>query len=75
MLEIDEDELRDAVMDETASALDGLTIVLSGEFESVSRPRFEQLIKEKGGRVTSAVSGKTNYLIVGYKLEDGRDVT
>ena len=25
--------------------------------------------------MTSAVSGKTDYLIVGYKLEDGRDVT
>lgn len=25
--------------------------------------------------MTSAVSGKTNYLIVGSKLEDGREVT
>jgi len=24
--------------------------------------------------VTSAVSGKTNYLIAGFKLEDGREV-
>ena len=28
-----------------------------------------------GGRKTGSVSGKTNYLIVGYKLEDGREVT
>ena len=28
-----------------------------------------------GGRCTTGVSGKTNYLVAGYKLEDGRDVT
>jgi len=70
MLEIDEDELRDAL-----DPLEDLTFVISGEFESVSRPKLEQLIKEKGGRVTSAVSGKTDYLLIGYKLEDGREVT
>lgn len=52
--------------------LAGLTFVVSGEFESISRPKLEEYIKEHGGRLTSAVSGKTNYLIVGYKLEDGR---
>ena len=30
---------------------------------------------EHGGRKTSAVSGKTDVLVVGYKLEDGREVT
>lgn len=73
-MEIDEDDLRDAV-EAASDPLEGLTFVISGEFESVSRPKLEQIIKEKGGRVTSAVSGKTNYLIVGYKLEDGREVT
>jgi len=33
------------------------------------------MILEMGGRKTGSVSGKTNYLIVGYKLEDGREVT
>ena len=28
-----------------------------------------------GGRKTGSVSGKTDYLITGYKLEDGREVT
>ena len=32
-------------------------------------------IKEKGGNVKSAVSGKTNYLIGGYILEDGRETS
>lgn len=73
-MEIDEDELRDAVMAEE-DPLEGLTFVISGEFEGVSRSRLEELVREKGGRLTQAVSGKTNYLIVGYKLEDGREVT
>ena len=47
MMEIDEEELMDAL-----DPLEGLTFVLSGEFETVSRPRLEQLIKEKGGRTT-----------------------
>lgn len=73
-MDIDEEELKDAVND-LNECLEGKTFVISGEFESISRPKLEEMVKEKGGRLTSAVSGKTDYLIVGYKLEDGRDVT
>lgn len=73
-MDIDEEELKDAVM-EVEHCLEGMTIVLTGEFESISRPKLEEFIKEKGGRCTSAVSGKTNILVIGYKLEDGREVT
>lgn len=72
-MEIDEEELRNAVGD-LDNCLEGKTIVVSGEFERISRPKLEELIKEKGGRVTSAVSGKTDILVVGYKIEDGRPV-
>jgi NAD-dependent DNA ligase len=41
----------------------------------ISREKVEEFIRGKCGIVTSAVSGKTNYLIVGYKLEDGRDIS
>ena len=33
------------------------------------------MIGQYGGRCTGSVSGKTDYLITGYKLEDGREVT
>ena len=33
------------------------------------------MITEYGGRCTGSVSGKTDYLVVGYKMEDGREVT
>lgn len=52
----------------------GLTMVVTGQFQNISRSDIEQLIKDKGGKNTSAVSGKTDFLIAGYKLEDGRDV-
>ena len=55
--------------------MDGLTIVVSGQFDQISRPKLEQLIAEYGGKCTGSVSGKTDYLVVGYKLEDGREVT
>jgi len=31
------------------------------------------MITQHGGRKTGSVSGKTDYLIAGYKLEDGRE--
>lgn len=74
MMELDEDELKDAVMN-INNCLEDLRIVCSGQFESISREKLEQLIREKGGIITTTVSGKTDYLIVGYKLEDGREVT
>lgn len=55
--------------------LDGFRLVCSGEFELITRKKLEDLIDKLGGTRTTAVSGKTDYLIVGYKMEDGRDVT
>jgi replication factor C subunit 1 len=55
--------------------LDGFTLVVSGIFSEITREKLEALISEYGGRVTGSISGKTDYLVVGYKLEDGREVT
>lgn len=55
--------------------LDGITIVLSGVFEILAREKLENFINQHGGRCTSAVSGKTDYLLIGTHLEDGRAVT
>lgn len=74
-MDIDEEDLKDALLDDTTDALDGLKFVLTGEFQLISRDKLTELINNKGGRITTAVSGKTDYLITGYKLEDGREVT
>lgn len=55
--------------------LEGLTIVLTGVFQELGREKLENFINTHGGRCTGSVSGKTNYLITGHKLEDGREVT
>ena len=52
--------------------LSGTTFVFSGVLENMSRDASEEFVKTLGGRVTSAVSGKTDYLVVGDILEDGR---
>lgn len=64
-----------AVSDEQPQYLDGLTFVVSGVFENISRDKIETFILDHGGRRTGSVSGKTDYLVVGYKMEDGREVT
>ncbi|KAL9189837.1 hypothetical protein ACHAXT_009512 [Thalassiosira profunda] len=38
----------------------------------LSREAASDVVKSLGGRVTSAVSGKTDYLVLGCVLEDGR---
>ncbi len=50
---------------EEAAPLRGLTFVITGTLPSLSREEARDLIERHGGKVTSSVSGKTNYLLVG----------
>lgn len=45
--------------------LAGQTFVITGSLETMTREEAEQRIRELGGKATSSVSPKTNYLIVG----------
>ena len=45
--------------------MEGCTFVVSGVLDSLERDEAEDFIKRHGGKVTSAVSGKTTYLLVG----------
>lgn len=47
------------------SALTGKTFVVTGTLPTLSRKEAEALIQEAGGKVTSSVSKKTDYLVVG----------
>ena len=64
----------DAV-NEDSDCLAGLTIVVTGVFNAISRDKIVELLTNHGARNTGSVSGKTDYLIAGYKLEDGREVS
>jgi DNA ligase (NAD+) len=43
----------------------GLTFVITGTLESMSRREAESKVKELGGNATSSVTRKTNYLVAG----------
>ncbi|KAI3641602.1 hypothetical protein MIR68_000353 [Amoeboaphelidium protococcarum] len=45
--------------------LAGLTFVFTGELESTTREDAIDLVKRHGGRVTTAASSKTSYVVVG----------
>ena len=48
--------------------LKGQTFVVSGVFETVSRTELKKLIEDNGGKVSSSISSKTNYLVAGDKM-------
>jgi len=50
------------------SILDGNTFVISGVFNKVSRNDLKKLIEDNGGKVSSSISSKTNYLVAGENM-------
>jgi len=48
--------------------LEGNTFVISGVFERVSRNDLKKMIEDNGGKVSSSISSKTNYLVAGANM-------
>ena len=71
-LELDHFSVDDCIVGE---CLQGQTFVFTGVLDDLDRVAAQDLIKTLGGRVTTAVSSKTSYLVVGEILEDGRPYT
>lgn len=55
--------------------LDGKSFVVTGVLPGMDRDKAKDFIKEWGGSVKTAVSGKTDFLVAGEVLEDGRPVS
>ncbi|KIR63639.1 replication factor C subunit 1 [Cryptococcus bacillisporus CA1873] len=49
----------------TPDCLAGLTFVFTGEMESLGREDAQELVRRYSGKVTTAPSGKTSYVVVG----------
>ena len=62
IFEISEDKLP------VSEKLKGLSIVVSGVFQNYGRDELKELIKKNGGKVSSSISSKTDYLIAGDKM-------
>ncbi len=60
--------LSEEQLENQTDTLKGLTVVVSGVFETVSRDELKKLIENNGGKVGSSISSKTAYLVAGDKM-------
>lgn len=50
------------------NVLNGNTFVVSGVFTKISRNELKKLIEDNGGKVSSSISSKTNYVVAGENM-------
>lgn len=62
-LEIPEEQLL-----QMGTAFKGMTFVVSGVFEKMSRNELKKAIEDNGGKVSSSISSKTTYVVAGDKM-------
>ncbi len=76
LAEADVEMTQSGVEAERPQPLAGQTFVVTGELSSLTREAARELIERLGGRVTSSVSKKTSYVVVGEapggKADDAR---
>src|SRR5690606_36886687 len=48
--------------------LEGLSIVISGVFETLSRDELKMLIEDNGGKISSSISSKTSFIVAGANM-------
>jgi BRCT domain type II-containing protein len=51
--------------------LDGLKFVVTGIMDHFGREQIDNLVLQYGGKIMTAISAKTDFLLVGVLLEDG----
>ncbi len=70
-LEIEEPE-------QAGGALEGLTFVFTGGLDNFTRSEASEAVESRGGRVTSSVSGNTDFVVAGEnpgsKYDDAQDL-
>ena len=55
----------EAAARQSGSSLEGMTFVFTGTMHEYTRQEATRLVEERGGKVASAVSDKTTYVVVG----------
>lgn len=61
-------ELDQTVLANQTDILKGMSFVISGVFESISRNDLKKLIEDNGGKVSSSISSKTTYVVAGADM-------
>ncbi|MHC4386064.1 MAG: NAD-dependent DNA ligase LigA, partial [Planctomycetota bacterium] len=54
-----------APKEKASNILEGMTIVVTGTLKNFTRQQIEQMIKDHGGKTSSSVSKKTNFVVAG----------
>ena len=54
------------------NCLDGLTFVITGVLESLEREEATDIVKKYDGKVTTNVSRKTSYIVVGEEAGESK---
>jgi DNA ligase (NAD+) len=57
----------------SSSQLSGLTFVLTGRMEAMTRPQAEELLRRAGANVAGSVSKKTSYVVAGEEAGSKAD--
>ena len=60
--------LTDEQLENSSDKLQGLSFVISGVFENVSRDQLKELIEQHGGKNVGSISSKTSYLVRGENM-------
>ena len=71
-------QLQSTQQKKSSQILEGKTFVLTGSLDSLTRDDAKAMIESRGGKVTSSVSKKTDYVVVGKepgsKYDKARDL-
>jgi len=61
-------EIKETIIEQKGNALEGKSLVVSGVFEHYGRDEIKEVIKQYGGKVVSAISGKVDILVAGENM-------
>jgi DNA ligase (NAD+) len=61
-------KLSEEALSGISDKLKGLTFVISGKFNRISRDDLKKRIEQNGGKSVGSVSGKTSYLVAGEEM-------
>ncbi|SMG17645.1 DNA ligase (NAD+) [Marivirga sericea] len=61
-------EIKETSIEQKGNNLQGMSLVVSGVFEHYGRDEIKEVIKQYGGKVVSAISGKVDILVAGENM-------
>ncbi len=60
--------MKEEIVEQASSKLEGKTIIVSGVFEKLSRNELKKRIEDNGGKIGSSISSKTSFVVAGASM-------